>query len=186
MNTLKLFALFTLFIGALFRSHCAMAEGIVFTPSFMVMNWEDDVSNNSISKVNATYMDFKLGYQWPSGLYIGAIYATMDRNENSVDRVRTSYGGTLGFDSAQGIYLHGSYLISSTYKIDANDTLQSGTGLQFDFGYLFRVANILQLGPQITYRTFTYSKEQSSGVVSSVSSTKSTETLPFVVFSFTF
>ena len=170
--------IFTIFSGT---AQAEGQQGVMFSPSFIFSSYNDRASGSSFAQVSGQYIDVRLGYVMPSGLYLGGIYDLMNRTDFTTERKRSSYGASLGM-VYNGFVLIGSYLISSEFETSSGTTLKSGSGLQVDLGYLFNVTGSFFAGPQLVYRSITYTKQNST----TVTSTDSTETIPYVTLAFLF
>lgn len=155
------------------------SAGLIFSPSVFYKNYTDEFGAGNKVETTETFYDIKLGYALSNGLYFGGLYSGMTRDQNDVKQSRSSYGASLGYVSG-GWFLMGHYLLSSEYKIGSDVTYTGGTGFQADLGHWFRIANQFFIGPQVTYRTWTYSDLKTDSGTQSASGVKGSELLPFI------
>ena len=156
------------------------AEGLVFSPTFFYRSEETKVGT-SVSERTDTLMDARLGYSLASGLYLGAIYAMDNRDFGSNEAKRTSYGATVGYyQGSWALFFH--YFLSSKNQFGSSDAYE-GTGIQFDFGYYFTVGSGFSVGPQLSYKAFTYTKQGGNTLADD---RRETKVDPAVAFLFSF
>lgn len=168
-----------LFLAMFFTKPVQAQEGVVFSPSVLFYNY-DEKENGTISKVDALYYDVRLGYV-SNGLYVGALYSVMKREDGDTSRERTSTGASLGF-MVNNFYLIGHYIFDSTYNVSDTSKMTGGTGIQGNIGYWFNVSGPFFVGPEFIYRAIDYKKRDGAPAQSG----KTTETLPYVSFGFIF
>lgn len=169
----------------LFLSSTSTAQDIMFGPSLLYYTWDETFEGSSDSELTATYMDFKLGAKVTTNVYVGGIYSTMTRESNGNERKRTGLGPSVGLMSG-GLFLIAHYLLNVEYVRSNSDTLEEGSGLQVDFGYLSSIGSNVYVGPQLTWRSFSYKKHNQGGSTSTLSDTKHTETVPYLALAFMF
>ncbi|MCB0342242.1 MAG: hypothetical protein H6626_04760 [Pseudobdellovibrionaceae bacterium] len=133
--------------------------GFHFNPAF---NYQQQATSGDWGSADSNTLEYslKLGYGLPSGLYLGAI---MDGHSNTVNDQPvgpTGYGVSIGYHSG-GFFLQAHYFLSATYQTGASNDY-SGTGIGVDFGYYFMVASNFALGPQLDYRTWTYTEDENN------------------------
>lgn len=161
-------------------SNVAQAEGVVLSPTFFYRSEETKVGANKAERTD-TLIDARLGYSFASGLYLGAIYGMDNRDYGSSEAARTSYGATVGYyQGSWALFFH--YFLSSQDKVGNGDPFK-GTGIQFDFGYYFSLGSSFSVGPQISYKAFTYTKLGSNTLADDRRDTKID---PSVAFLFSF
>lgn len=122
--------------------------------------------------------DIRAGYQVNPNIYLGLIYQadkdglkasgySSDSLNNTTSSQRASLGPTISYIT-ETYHAHLTYFYSSKWKLDVvtntgtNAYEYTGTGLQADFGYKFPVWGML-IGPQISYKKFTYTKLSTNG-----------------------
>ncbi len=143
-----------------------------------------NISAGSSEKVKSVYYDLRGGFYLGESFYVGGIYQNMSRDFQSLgSRERSSYGVSAGVFPMGGIYLLGHYYYKSTYQDLDKSTLSHGSGMQVDLGYLFSFSDAFKIGPQMTYRSFSY-KEQTSNGVTTPSQINHYEFLPFLSAAF--
>ena len=89
---------------------------------------------------------------------------------------------------SNGWFVHGHYLLSSTFDPNTADTSQytKGGGMQVDLGYLFPVGQSFHLGLQLTHRAFEYKALTTAGVDDTTNAYKINTVSPKVRFTFFF
>lgn len=170
---------FLVVLGLFFTVVTAQAE-IVFSPSFSYFKTEDESGGVTVETEVSTY-DFKLGYVHPSGLFLGGMYQMRAENDNDGSAV----GPTLGFSHYSGFYALFTYFLMAEQDLSDTRTLTDGMGPQVDLGWVFPITSSFLLGPQISYRSIGYDKEENSGVESTADYTRS-EILPYISLWFRF
>lgn len=117
--------------------------------------------------------DLRLGYQIYPQLYAGINYQADQKNVESTGFTVESFNNTSKLKrnsiGASLTYVMDSVHFSFTYYVDSKLALSNtngigntnyeytGTGLQADVGYRFLIWGI-SLGPQLSYKSYTYSK----------------------------
>lgn len=144
------------------------AESFFFSPSLFYMTDTDEGTNNVPVEETYNFMDFRIGYFLPSGLYLGGIYATDTHEAGDSEYDRTSFGPSVGYYK-DNFHLIFHYFISSEQSRPGDLTLTEGSGIQFDVAYLFQFSGPFHLGPQLTYKQFNYKKYESGGAEVSAS-----------------
>lgn len=185
---LKIFV--TVYLGS--TAVFARAQSVVFSPSLFYKTYSDDFEreNGAVleSEVVETYYDIKLGVVLDNQLYLGAIYSQMSRDFQSddVERVRTSYGASVGYLQPQGWYILAHYFLASNYEYTETLTFKGGSGFQFDLGYLVDLGSSFQLGPQISYKSFSYTELDDDGSSEDLEKGNSSDLLPMVTLAVRF
>lgn len=133
---------------------------------------------------SSLYYDLRLGYSWSNGMYAGAIYGTRGDGNGTNDFAETYMGASFGYSNDGWIaVLH--YFISAEEEIGTNTSLTSGTGFGLDIGYMWSVNNTFSIGPQLSYRTFSYTKLDVAGTETD-KDTSQAYTLPYIALGFSF
>ncbi|MGE0763647.1 MAG: hypothetical protein AB7N80_10255 [Bdellovibrionales bacterium] len=174
--------LMALLMTALGFSGQAQAQsGLLFSPSVMFFSYQDRDGGSDIAKVDAQYIDVRLGYITSMNLYVGGLYTQMKREDGTTNRERTSMGASAGLVYNR-FFLIGHYILSSEFEISSGSSLEDGTGVQVDLGYWFNVSGSFYAGPQVVYRKIDYDKK--NGVA--VQDSNSKETVPYLSLAFIF
>ena len=162
----------------------AQSTGFVISPTAFYYSFKEQTSTTNTDKVSALYYDLRVGFILSNSLYIGGIYSSMNRDyEGSGTKKRTSLGASLGYFSPSGFYVMGHYYFQSEYNDFGSTVLNKGSGFQADLGYFFSVSSSVRIGPQITYRSFSYGQIQNGGVSTSASLSHN-ELIPFIAIGF--
>lgn len=135
----------------------ASASGYFFSPALFYRTEETKTEGGNETELTHTMFDIRLGYIMTSSFYLGAIYAQDTRDTGDNEFVRSSYGPTLGFIKDEFVILF-HYFISS--EDDYETVVYEGTGMQLDIGYYMRVGSSTRIGPQLSYKKFTYTKNK--------------------------
>ncbi len=152
---------------------------VVFSPAVSYLSFETEEGGVS-SESSVTYVDARLGYILPMGIYLGGMYA-IENNENN----SSYYGGlSVGYYNS-GFSLIGTYHLLGEYDPDGASKYTGASGIQVDLSYAFMVASNFALGPQISYRSVEYDKLEVSGVEFD-STRKETQILPMINLWFMF
>jgi hypothetical protein len=132
------------------------------------------------SKDDRTYMvyDLKFSYQVHPNVYAGIGYQAEEENvttsgysaaslNNSSKSTRTSWGPNVGYITPTWhaiftYYYDSKWELNTTTSGGSNKYAYSGDGMQLDFGYKIQLWKVL-FGPQLSYKTFTYSKLSTDG-----------------------
>lgn len=170
-------------------SSSAQAQSIFFGPSFL---YTTSTSNNEGTETEQTRMDYdiKLGALLSSSIYVGGIYAQSNFESQTgssvTEQTRTSYGASVGYMQPAGWFVIGHYFITSEFERSSTVTDQGGSGFQLDIGYLFDLGSSITLGPQISYKTFTYTERDSGTVTTDLDDTGYSELRPMVALGVNF
>lgn len=146
---------------------------VYFTPSLFYMKYEQ--KQGTTGETELSIYNFKLGTTLASGLYLGAVYDM----ESIDDDDRTSLGLGVGFIKNEWNF-HFTYFVTS--EKDSGTSEYTGTGMNFEIGYLFKVGS-WSVGPTLTYRMFTYDEVND---VSLNPELEENRFLPYVSFQFMF
>jgi hypothetical protein len=108
--------------------------------------------------------DVKLGYQMPSGLYLGLIYVN-DATESSQKTSLNGYGPSVGY-SSDVWFIHAHSILSSEFDPIVGDSSKytKGSGLQIDLGYLFPFGASFRMGFELSHRTLEFKALTTSSV----------------------
>lgn len=105
-------------------------------------------------------IDYKLGYYFDGGFYLGGIY------QQRLQRTSLSYsdynhwGATVGI-SESGSYMNAHYLFSAE-KSEAGKQ-RNGSGYALEMGHLYHVFECLSVGAQLSYQSMDYDGLKESG-----------------------
>ncbi len=146
---------------------------VYFTPSLFYMKYE--VEQGTTSETELSIYNFKLGATLASGIYLGAVYDM----EAIDDDDRTSLGLGVGYIMNEWNF-HFTYFLTS--ERDSGASEYTGTGMNFEIGYLFKVGAV-SVGPTLTYRMFTYDELDD---VTLSPEREENRFLPYVTFQFMF
>jgi hypothetical protein len=154
MKTIRL-AVFAALVGS--GASIAHAD-FMFRPA--VTYTSDESGTSPTTKTTRRVIDLGAGYVSPGGWSLLAVYGMENRKVeapgSSTTGDRTSLGAGGGWTAgATGAYVDAVYFFQAEYSVGS--TNYKGTGWQVDLGYKFDVGR-LQVGPQLTYRNFSYDK----------------------------
>lgn len=171
------------FLGALETAN-AQSTGLVISPTGFYYNFKEQTSTSNTDKVTALYYDLRVGFIMSNNLYIGGIYSAMNREYDGLgSKKRTSLGASIGYFSPNGFYVMGHYYFQSEYKDFGTTILNKGSGFQADLGYFFNVSPSFRVGPQLSYRSFSYGQIQ-NGTSTTSASLSHNELIPFIALGF--
>ncbi len=169
---------FSVFV-VLFAMNAAKAE-IIFSPAVSYLSSKVEEGGATIIDGSTIFVDARLGYLMPNGLYLGGIYAI----ENN-DAASSYYGGaSVGFVSG-GFSLIGSYFLLGEYDPDGDLKYTGATGFQGDISYAHMIASNFAIGPQISYRSVEFDKRDNAGTETD-SDRSDTQILPMINLWFVF
>lgn len=154
------------------------SSGVIFSLNTFMYNTTSESTPGSKSDSKISLYDLKLGYLDGSGMYLGGIYSSKSSESSNVTRNGSAVGASLGYVGSQGFFITGHYLASATY-----DTLEEGSGIQVDLGYLNNVTGPLLMGVELSYRAMEYKKDKNN---SSLESYKTSELMPMLTIGFVF
>lgn len=126
---------------------------IVIAPAFTYRDTQ--VEDNVTVESDALVVDVKAGYLHGSGLYLGANYSL----EKSNDDDGFSVGPTVGYAHYSGFYALFTYYVLAEYETAAGNEYTEGMGPQVDLGWVFPLTSVMSLGPQISYKSISYDKQ---------------------------
>lgn len=170
------------FIVFAFAMTAAQAE-IVFAPGISYSKTE--IESGGTTELEGTSYDLKLGYVSNSGLYLGAQYAMMGNPLFGDNNDGFAAGPTIGYAHNSGFYALFTYHLISEQDVSATSTLTDGMGPQIDIGWVFPLNHTFHMGPQITYRSIGYDKQDTGGASTDADVTI-TQILPTISFWFAF
>ncbi len=152
-------------LGILVVCVTSMASAnIVFSPSFSYMSEETENAGTTTREYTKSFYDFRLGYLAPSGLYLGGMYSMSSYDDGSYNQKGFAVGPTVGFKHYAGFYALFTYFLMAELKTSSVSTLTDGMGPQVDIGWAFPLTSSFHLGPQITYRSITFDKQDPGAV----------------------
>ena len=73
-------------------------------------------------------------------------------------------GPTVGYSHYSGFYTLFTYFLMAEFKVDSTNTFTDGMGPQVDIGWAFPLTSSFHIGPQITYRSITFDKQDPGAV----------------------
>jgi hypothetical protein len=171
--------------GLLFLVATSVASAqVVFAPSFSYVSEKGDL-NGAQFEDNMTFLDFRLGYLHSSGLFLGGMYSMTNLSDVNDSNKGYAAGPTLGFSHYSGFYALFTYFLVAEQDASPTQTFTDGMGPQLDVGWAFPLTAMFHLGPQISYRSITFDKEDNAGVSTSVEN-KLTYFMPAIVLWFNF
>lgn len=137
-----------------------------------------DYDDNGIkSKYKQTDTDLRLMRIEKYWAY-GVIYS-LSSNDSSLAS-RTSMGLSVGYYSEKDFYLNFHYFPTSKYSFGGTE-YSKGSGYEFDVGFLSKITSSFYVGILVALKNFSYSEQNSGGVISSISS-KHREVIPMFSF----
>lgn len=124
----------------------------------------------------ASYMDLKLSYVWPIGMYVGGKYSTLQNITSTGNGNRTGLALVLGY-RLSGYYADFSYFLFSSYERGNGFVYDSGSSYGCSFGYNITVISSMYLGLGIVYNSFNWTQSQ-IGSVKSLANNSMTDIYP--------
>ncbi len=112
-------------------------------------------------------LDLHVGYITGKKIYFGLMYHQGFLEEKAgsgslttTEYERTAYGPTIGY-IADSLRLSLTYYLHAEYKSKVNDTntrttYEDGSGFQIDVAYGFKASSNVYVGPNLSYRKFSY------------------------------
>lgn len=119
-----------------------------------------------------------------SGLYLGGIYGVVGEDDGTNDVSSNYLGVSIGYRSS-GWQLTAHYFLTAEDELSATSQLTGGSGIGVDLAYLWSINTTFAIGPQLTYRSFKYTKYETGGSETTVDVTQS-YSLPYIVFALAF
>ncbi len=195
---MKLNMLLVLAVMTILGSSFAHA-GVALSPTISHISTTTRDSNDTPETKDdetTTYIDLRLGYIMPGGLYFGGIYGLENGTFNTTtadgERSASRIGASLGFIMG-GFNLIGHYFLSAQEvekrSSTTKDTYTDGSGLQIDIGWAFPLTGTIMFGPQLTWSNMTYKKREHTVNNTTTDSAKNyvrTEIRPHFAFWFMF
>ena len=152
-------------------------------------------SDDGTTKSTSDEMDIipTVGYVFADWVFVGLTYDMLKGNSTSGSTTTTvtytDYGPTLGYRGDNFFALF-TYLFSASREQVATGSetrVLTGTGMGFKFGYGFDVASGFQIGPELLYRSYEFTKEKVGGVETTLAASRKITVLqPFLFLSYKF
>ncbi|MBK8201073.1 MAG: hypothetical protein IPK68_01685 [Bdellovibrionales bacterium] len=142
-----------------------------------------DIGGGTGSGTHLNY-DLGFGYSMASGLYLGGIYGVVGADDGINDVSDNYLGVSIGYRSS-GWQLTAHYFLTAEDELSATSQLTGGSGIGVDLAYLWSINITFAIGPQLTYRSFKYTKYETGGAETTVDVTNS-YSLPYIVFALNF
>lgn len=184
-------------IGFTRKALCAEgSSGLVVSPA--VFYREEYRSRNEQSSFNLTLLDLRIGYLFPSGLFLAALADWERENVQADNYPTTGVSSYFQYTRTQG-GLSVGYVRSDYYALlsllaggvwDLNNGAEhiiydNGLGAQLDLGVNFKIGDLTYIGPRITLRGMQYYRLRNSDGESSLTPPLSRATLePYFVLWF--
>lgn len=127
---------------------------------------------------------FTLGYTLTNQLYLGVIYEVLSQSNDTDTLKDTNLGASIGY-RANGWEITAHYFLSAENELSITNKLTDGNGFGLDLAYLWSINSAFYLGPQLSYRSLTYSKYSVSGNKTAADTSQS-YMLPYVVLGLKF
>lgn len=155
-----------LIFSLLVLSQFAYASHFVFAPSVTYMSREAENNGTQIADTGLTVMDFKLGYIFDMGLYLGGLYSLIQDDILSSGSSDFHFGPSVGYYNS-GFFVAGTYYLFAERDFDTGNTkLADVSGYQIDISYTLPINQLVSIGPQITYHNVEYKDAQVGGLSS--------------------
>ena len=148
------------------------ANGITLDASLFYIG--DTAQLSSDRTRSDTLLSGSLGYKF-NNWFFGATYDS-DTEKNTIKNAsggngdyqwqRVAYGPTVGYHWGSWSFW-ASYFLKSTLEVQSpgsNPTTYDGFGLQISSAYMFPIFSHIQIGPEVAWRSFTYSKSEINNV----------------------
>ncbi len=160
-----------------------VAPSVFYYSSFRKLTAKDEKSFLAYD-LKAAYQVYPnvfagLSYQGDQTYVKNSGYASESVNNTSKSS-RVSYGPSIGYVTSS-LHFMFTYFIDSQWKLNTTTNsgttkyLYSGNGMQFDIGYKMPIWRIF-CGPQLSYKSYVYSKSSVDGAAKSTISPKLEET----------
>lgn len=159
----------------LFVPQLALA-GFSLNPSYGAFKSDSDNS--------AAQLEFRLGYTFDFGLFVGGFY-TLGSEKFLEDASEYYIGPMIGYEY-KGIYGLLGYILAGEQDLKSGGIkYTSATGIQATLGYRMLVAEDVYLGPELTLRDVSFDSEEIQGIGSPVTRDESV-IIPSVAVLFNF
>ena len=150
--------------AVLFIAPKAQAQWL-FSPTFTYESSEVKPDSGAATKQTFTAIHARVGYILSNRFYVGGIYEQETWNSGGTFSPKiTGFGPSVGYVSEKGFNVILHYLYGAQYEQSTTFKRTAGAGPQIDVGYSFELNSTFALGPQITYRSVTFSKSETNGV----------------------
>ena len=137
----------------------------LFTPSVTYFSQQLDDGTSPESDVKVTVLDFRLGYVFDFGLYVGGLYSIHDYDLLS-DSSDSYFGPTVGYYWKGLLVAFSYYLYGERDLSNGAGKYSSVNGYQLDFSYTVFLTESFGIGPQLTYHSIKFSEIEVAGLAS--------------------
>lgn len=186
---LKILILFGLLFSAPAFAQEATPGNFLLAPSVFYYGG----ARSRSSKDDKSYLvyELKFSYQVHPNIYFGIDYQNEQETvktsgyasaslNNSSKSTRSSYGPTIGYVLPTWhvfftYFYNSKWDLNTTTSSGSNKYAYTGSGMQLDFGYKIALGPVL-FGPQLSYKSFEYSKLSTDGGAEDTISPKLKET----------
>jgi len=134
---------------------------IVFAPSAAYTKVEQDDNTGTPAEFVVAAYDLKLGYLHSSGLYLGGMYSIGELGDEKNFRA----GPTVGFNHYSGFYALFTYHLIGEQDTGPGTGYEDGMGPQIDIGWVFPLTAMFHIGPQITWTSIKYDKDETGTAI---------------------
>lgn len=149
---------FILVISVLFFTSTASAS-FILAPGFGYMK-TGSKNDATDTETTTTYLNLKFAYDM-EGWALGVAYDSFSSDDGSTETTVTGTGLYVGYLwSSWNVGLE--YYLTSSY--DSGSTTYEGSGMGFNFGYMIDAGG-WKLGPQIVYRSHTFTEDSNGNAV---------------------
>jgi len=175
---------------ASYSSYGGGGNGDSFRFGWSVLRYDHTTAYSGQSSTDTQVFNVvsKLGYQWSSGLYLGAAYESsasyLNATGTPTPEKRISYGPAIGYGS-NGFFIIGSYFSSTTDTKSDGSYFSGGTGYEVELGYNYPVTSNFYLGVSLVYNNYTWTNYTVGTTVLSQNNSQ-TDTYPALGLGFTF
>ncbi len=179
-----------LIIAAILGLTGTASANLVLSPGLGYYSDATEQSQPSAIDVETTETraDLRLGYVLPMGLYLGGMYSYIDSEVCSgscSDNSGFLIGPSVGYSSLTGFYTILTYHIMGEQGDSVKYT--GGKGPQVDVGWIFPISTYVAIGPQLTWRSIEYDKQEVSALgITQDTDLKQTSIAPYVSLWFMF
>jgi hypothetical protein len=161
----------------------AEGEGFSIGPSFIYLSDEYGQSTKAESKIMA--FDIRLGMTSAAGIFLGGKYFNYTREVGASEQNPSGYGPTLGYN-ASGFYTMLTYIMESEDQHQGGTKYESGSGLNFDIGYVYMMGAV-GVGAQLNYYALEYDEVTTAGTAGTANPTYERSMIfPSIALSFAF